>query len=140
MRPRSIKVAIGLLLFAAVAFLLFWLAWFFAPDLVRISNERCYVVFEQAFPLADAWCGIACVVGAAGLWLRRPWGLLFTLMAGGAAIFLGLMDLLYDLEYGTFLLGTAEAYTELLIVLLLLALGPVVVSIAWKERAYCLSG
>jgi hypothetical protein len=59
-------------------------------------------------------------------------------MAGGAAIFLGLMDLLYDLEHGTFLLGTAEAYTELLIVVLVLGLGPVVTWLVWRERYWAL--
>jgi len=29
------------------------------PEAVRISNERCYIAFEESFPLADAWCAIA---------------------------------------------------------------------------------
>lgn len=137
-RPWSINLAIGLYLFATAAFILFWLAWFLVPEAVRISNERCYLAFEESFPLADAWCAIASLLAAIGLWQQRPWGLLFSLMAGGAAIFLGLMDLLWDLRTGTFLLGTAEAYTELLIVVLLLALGPIVTWLVWRERGWAL--
>jgi len=139
-RPRSINMAIGLYLFATVAFILFWLAWFLVPQAVRLSNEACYILFEETFPPADAWCAFASLLAALGLWHRRPWGLLFGLMAAGAAIFLGLMDLWWDVRQGVYLMGTAEAYIELIIVLLLLGLGPVVAWLVWKGRGWLLAG
>ena len=137
-RPPGINVAIGLYLFATIAFILFWLAWFLAPEAIRLSNEECYIRFEETFPPADAWCALASFVAALGLWRRRPWGLLFGLMAAGAAIFLGLMDFWWDVRHGVYLSGTAEAYMELAIVLLLLGLGPVVAWLVWKERGWLL--
>jgi hypothetical protein len=133
-RPRGFWVIVGLLLFATVATALFWIAWFFLPGSVQASNWECYIVFEQAFPLADAWMAIAALIGAIGLWRRKDWGFLFSLLAGSAAIFLGLMDLLYDLEHGTFAQLTAESLIELAIVVLVLALGPVVITYLWSNR------
>jgi phage shock protein PspC (stress-responsive transcriptional regulator) len=133
-RPRGFWVIVGLLLFATVAITLYWIAWFFIPNSVQASNWECYIVFEQAFPLADAWLAIAALIGAIGLWRRKDWGFLFGLLAGGAAIFLGLMDLLYDLEHGTFAQLTSESLIELVIVVLVLALGPVVITYLWTRR------
>jgi len=93
-----------------------------------------YVNFEQAFPLADGWLVLAALLGVIGLCKKREWGILFMLLAGSAAIFLGLMDLLYDLEHAMFTPLTAEAGTELAIVILLLVLGPVVILLAWRNR------
>lgn len=133
-RPRGFWVIVGLLLFATVATALFWIAWFFLPGSVQASDWECYIVFEQAFPLADAWMAIAALIGAIGLWRRKDWGFLFGLLAGSAAIFLGLMDLLYDLEHGTFAQLTGESLIELAIVVLLLALGPVILTYLWTRR------
>ena len=64
----------------------------------------------------------------------RDWGFLFMLLAGSAAIFLGLMDLLYDLQHGIFSEMTAESTIELGIVIFLLVLGPTVISLTWSRR------
>jgi hypothetical protein len=133
-RPRGFWVIVGLLLFATVATALFWIAWFFLPGSVQASDWECYIVFEQAFPLADTWMAIAALIGAIGLWRRKDWGFLFGLLAGSAAIFLGLMDLLYDLEHGTFTKLNAESLIELAIVVLLLTLGPVILTYLWTRR------
>ncbi len=138
-RPFEINVVIGLGLFAAVAVCLYWITWFAAPQFIQAraladADYQIYVNFEQAFPLADGWLALASLVGVLGLWRMRNWGFLFMLLAGGAAIFLGLMDLLYDLEHGMFALFTAEAAVELVIVILLLALGPVMIVLLWRRR------
>jgi membrane protein DedA with SNARE-associated domain len=64
----------------------------------------------------------------------RDWGFLFMLLAGSSAIFLGLMDLLYDLKHDMFVPLTTEAAIELIIVLLLLLLGSGVIVTMWRVR------
>lgn len=64
----------------------------------------------------------------------RDWGFLFMLLAGSSGIFLGLMDLLYDLENNMFVPFTPEAATELLIVIILLILEPVLIALTWRHR------
>ena len=138
-RPPAARFLIGLGFFAAAAVALYWLAWFAAPVLVQsrapgAADYGLYVAFEQAFPLGDGWLAVTSLLGAVGLIRRRPWGFLFLLLAGSAAVFLGLMDLLYDLEHGLFVPLTPAAGLELAIVALLLALGPTVIVITWTRR------
>jgi len=106
-----------------------------APEAIQTRpGDPIYLAFELSFPLADGWFVLACVLGAVGLWRMRDWGLLFTLLAGSVAIFLGLMDLLFDLQQGIFVPLTGEALIELVIVVLLLTLGPFVIVAAWRQR------
>jgi len=134
-RPRIISVLIGLNVFAAVATVLYWIAFFTMPEAIQTRpGDPVYLAFELAFPLADSWLVVAATLGAIGLWKMRDWGFLFTLLAGSAAIFLGLMDLLFDLENGIFVPLTFEALTELAIVVLLLSLGPFAIVATWRQR------
>jgi hypothetical protein len=134
-RPRIISALIGLNIFAAVATTLYWIAFFTVPEAIQARpGDPVYLAFERAFPLADAWLVVAAILGAIGLWKMRDWGFLFSLLAGSAAIFLGLMDLLFDLENGIFVPLTGEALTELAIVVLLLVLGPFSILATWRQR------
>jgi uncharacterized membrane protein (DUF2068 family) len=142
-RPPAVNFLVGLGIFTAVAVGLYWAAWFGSPDLVQSRTPAdadyvAYVTFEEAFPLADAWLALCALIGAVGLHRMRPWGFLFMLLAGSAAMFLGFMDLLYDLEHGIFATLTPESTIELIIVTITLALGPVVIYLTWKQRALLL--
>jgi len=138
-RPGEVNFVIGIGIFAVAAIILYWVTWFAAPEFIQARapeapDYQIYVNFEQAFPLADGWLAIAALIGIIGLWKMRDWGFLFMLLAGSSAIFLGLMDLLYDLEHAMFVPLTAEAATELAIVILLLALGPLMIVLLWRNR------
>jgi hypothetical protein len=138
-RPREINWAIGIGVFCVAAVALYWTVWFAAPQFIQARQPGdpdyfLYVNFEQAFLLADAWLATAALIGAIGLWRMRDWGWLFMLLAGSSAIFLGLMDLLYDLQHGMFAPLTAEAAVERLIVILLLVLGPLSIGLLWRSR------
>jgi hypothetical protein len=140
-RTRAVNLLIGLGLFAAAAISAYWAAWVFAPDLVQSrspadADYAIYVAFEQAFPLADGFLAVVALAGAVGLWKMRAWGFLCMLVAGGAALFLGCMDLLYDLEHRMFTPLTAEALIELGIVTLVWLLGLVVIGVTWHERRH----
>ena len=140
-RPRAVNVLIGLGFFAALAISSFWLVWFAAPELVQARSPAdpdypLYVAFERACPLADAWLALTALLGAVGLCRMRPQGFLAMLLAGSAAIFLGLLDLLYDLEHGMFVPLSAGALIELAFVLLLLVLGPLVIGLSWQQRRF----
>ena len=138
-RPRGVNFVIGLEIFTVVGVVLYWTTWFFAPEIIQARSPdahdyQIYVTFEQAFPLADSWLAIAALIGVVGLWRMRDWGFLFSLLASSAAIFLGLMDLLYDLEHGMFIPFTSEAGIELIIVLLMLLLAPLQIYLLWRHR------
>jgi hypothetical protein len=136
---RSTYWLIGIGLFAAVVIPLYWVLWFCVPEVIQVfppgsPEYPAYATYEEAFLLADAWLALSALIGTIGMWKRREWGLLFMLLAGGSAIFLGLMDLLYDLQHAVFVPLTAEAAVELGIVAVVLGVGSTVIVLAWRHR------
>ncbi len=133
------NILIGLGVFAFISVTAYWFVWFTNPAWIQSrtpsdADYPIYTAFEQAFVLADAWLAATALVGAVGLSKRRPWGLLFMLLAGSASIFLGLMDLLYDLQHQIFIPLSPGSTIELIIVCLLLAFGPVTIILSWRNR------
>ena len=125
--------------FAFLAILAYWVAWFLAPQVVQSltpqdPDYRIYVAFEQAFILADSWLAVNGLAGAIGLARQRSWGFLCMLLAGGSGVFLGLMDMLYDLQHGVFSALTSATLIELVIVIFLLIFSPLVIYLTWINR------
>ena len=81
-----------------------------------------------------AFVAIAALIGAIGLWRMKDWGFLSMLLAAGGAFFLGLEDLLFDLENHMFVPFNVAAIIELAIVLVIMALGPIMTVLLWKHR------
>ena len=138
-RPTDINVVIGIGIFAFLAVCAYWAAWFLAPETVQSrtaadADYAAYVAYEQAFPLPDAFLALVSVIGVIGLWKMRDWGFLSMLLAAGAAFFLGLEDLLYDLQHNMFTPFNGAAAIELTIVLVIMALGPTMTVLLWKHR------
>ena len=136
-RSRTLSWIVAYFAFIGVVIILFWVL-FFTTDWLHLSDWECYYVFERSFPLADAWLALCCFVAAAGLWRDRAHGLLFGLLACGAAIFLALMDLLYSLENGVFWPFTMDSVIELAIVMLLLIPAAWIITWLWRHRAQLL--
>ena len=132
--PRGLGVIIGVLIFAAVLTALYWVL-FFSGSGAAVTNDPRYLAFEYAFPAADAWMAIGAVIGAVGLLRHRSWGVLFALLAGSASIYLGLMDVLFDLENGIYLLGGVNVDVEVVINVLTLGLGSALIWYVWSRRS-----
>jgi hypothetical protein len=129
--------------FAIVLTVAYWIIWFFVDrDLLASSHAATYFAFENAFPLADAWLALTLACGVIGLARRRAFGLLATLLAGGAGIYLGCMDVLFDLENGIYASrpgGDASgSLIELAINILTFALGAAIVTWVWRHRRWLL--
>ena len=125
----------GLFCFAAVS--LFWITWFVYPGFIQSKSPgdpqyEMYTIFERSFIVADSWLAISSLVGAVGVWRGKRWGYLFLLLAGSSAIFLGLMDLVFDLQNSMFFPTTFEVLIEIVIIVLLLILGPLIVLKTWR--------
>lgn len=138
-RPANINIVIGIGIFTVVAMIAYWFAWFVTPEVVQArtpadSDYAIYVAYEQAFPLPDAFVTLAALVGVIGLWKMRDWGFLSMLLAAGGAFFLGLEDLLFDLQHNMLIPFTGAAGIELAIVLVIMALGPTMTVLLWKHR------
>lgn len=124
---------------ALAALVAYWTLWAVARPVVATSTQQGYVDFEQAFPVADAWLGVAVLLAVVSARRRRPVALLWLLAAGGAGIYLFCMDVTWDLQHGTYGTG-AGGLIELAVNLLTAGLSGWILRWAWRRRAALLGG
>ena len=136
MNRRGIE---AMLLVAIALDVVYWTLWFTQRDWIASEHRQAYYDFENAFPLADAWLGLACLLALVTLHQRRPSALLWLLCSGSAGLYLFGMDFLYDLEHGIFAKGGGGAF-EAVIVALTLVFSVTVLSWSWRHRGELLSG
>jgi hypothetical protein len=129
----------AMLLVAIVLDLAYWAIWFTQRDWIASDTRQAYYEFEDAFPLADLWLGVACVLALVTLRRRQQSALFWLLCAGSAGLYLFSMDLLYDLENDIFSKGAGGAF-EAVIVLLTLVFSVTVLTWTWRHRGELLSG
>ena len=117
----------------------YWGIWWADRRVIASEDSQGYYRFENAFPLADLWLGIACVLALVSMRRRRPEALFWLLCAGSAGVYLACMDLLYDLQNDIFLSGTGGV-VEAVIVLLTVVFSISVLRWTWQHRGELLSG
>lgn len=117
----------------------YWTIWFTNRDWIASEHNHAYYEFENAFPLADFWLGVACLLALVTLRARRPSALIWLVCAGSAGLYLFSMDFLYDVENGIFTKGGGGAF-EAVIVALTLFFSVTVLTWSWRHRGELLSG
>ncbi len=127
------------MVFAALLIAAYWAVWFGGGrDLLASSHAASYYTFENAFPAADGWLALTLLLAALGLALNRPWALLWGLLAGGAGVYLGCMDVLFDLENGIYLVpkggDPSAVIIEASINVLTFLLSAVALTYLWQRR------
>jgi hypothetical protein len=128
----------GMLVVAVLLDVTYWTIWFSNRDWIASEHTKAYYDFENAFPLADLWLGIACLLALVTLRAGRPSALLWLLCSGSAALYLFAMDFLYDVENGIFAKGGGGAF-EAVIVALTLFFSVTVLTWSWRHRGELLS-
>ena len=103
------------------------------------EHTQAYYDFENAFPLADAWLGVACLLALVCLRTHRPMALFWLVAAGSAGLYLFGMDFLYDVENGIFTKGSGGA-VEAVIVVLEVVFAVTVLRWSWTHRGELLGG
>src|SRR5512134_2708236 len=113
-----------LLLVVAGGTVAYWVD-FFVRGTVHVVEEEWWIRFERAFPVADGFMAVTSLVAAVGLLSGDDYGVAFGLVAGGALVFLGLMDLTFNVQNGLFRLlpGSAQMWAEAVIIAWSLGLG-----------------
>jgi hypothetical protein len=117
----------------------YWSIWFTDRDVLASEHTQAYYDFENAFPLADLWLGVACLLALVTLSRRTPMALFWLIAAGSSGMYLFGMDLLYDLEHDIFTSGGGGA-VEAGIVTVTLVFSITVLRYAWTRRAELLAG
>jgi len=131
--PTSLKSVALLLYLTGILTVVYWVVYF-TSGAVQAESSEVYIAFEDAFPAADGWMTLACFLAGAGLLRGRAWGLLFGVAAGSAMIFLGLMDVLFNLQHGMYALGGVEMAIETVINVWTLGFGSFVIWFLWSRR------
>ncbi len=127
------RFIVGMLVAAILLDVVYWTLWFTDRSAIASLDTQAYYQFENAFPLADAWLGLTCVMALVTLLRGSERALFWLIAAGSAGAYLGSMDLLYDLENGIFTTGGGGAF-ELVIVILTWAFSLTVLSWSWRHR------
>ena len=120
---------------AALGTMAYWLAYF-AAGTVQTSADPAYAAFENAFPLADGYMAACYLVSAArlahGHVAAVPWGI----AAGSAMVFLGCMDVLFNLEHGKYGDMTGAMAIEIAINVICLTFGPFTIIRLWRASGH----
>lgn len=129
------RIHAALMALAALGTAAYWIAYF-GSDLTHVRADTVYLAFENAFPLADGWMALAYLLSAWYLWRGDHRAVLWGLCAGSAMIFLGLMDLLFNIEQGHFQppIG-AQMWLEIAIMAFCLTFGPFTIWRLWRHLA-----
>jgi hypothetical protein len=113
------RVVISLLVGAIVLDIAYWTIWFAQRDWIASEHSQAYYDFENAFPLADLWLGVGCVLALVALVRGASYAGFWVVCAGSAGLYLFGIDFLYDVEHGIFTRGSAGAFEGLVVALTL---------------------
>src|SRR5450432_4002235 len=134
--PRGGRFILGVLIFGVVATIAYWVVWFGVDrEILASAHTESYYAFENSFPVADAWMTLTGLAAIVALFRRRASALLWSIAAGTTSIYLGLLDVLFDLENGIYhSADTGGVVVEIVINVLTLSMGAVVLVWAWRSR------
>ena len=86
-----------LLIGTAVGLIYYWVD-FYMKGRVQAVDEDWYIRFQKAFTVADLWTAVCAIIGAIGLLTGQAFGALFAVIAASSLIFLGLMDVTFNIQ------------------------------------------
>lgn len=123
----------AMLVIAILIDIAYWSIWFVDRDVLASENTQAYYDFENAFPLADLWLGVACLLAFVALRRESRSATFWLTCAGSAGLYLFGMDFLYDVENGIFTSG-GGGVIEAVIVALTLVFSLTVLRFAWSRQ------
>ncbi|HYP74920.1 MAG TPA: hypothetical protein VER12_03130 [Polyangiaceae bacterium] len=134
--PRGGRFILAVILFGVLSTLAYWVIWFAVDrEILASAHSDSYYAFENAFPVADSWMVGCGVLASVALVRRRASSLLWVIAAGATSIYLGLLDVLFDLENGIYhSADTGGVCVEVAINVLTLTFGAVITIWAWRAR------
>ena len=119
---KSGVVRAWLMILTGAGILLFWVA-FFTIGLAPENAPPCYLTFEHSFPPPDGLLALGLIVAGAMVLNGRPGGRNLSLVSAGGLLFLGVIDISFNLQNGIYGLGLGEMISMAAINIWCLALG-----------------
>ena len=133
---RADRLHAAWLLIAALATVAYWIVYF-SSGATQLRSDAVYLGFESAFPLADGWMALCLTLAAIFLWRGDRRALLWGLCGASAMVFLGCIDLLFNIEQGHFQRAlNPELAAECVIVAFCGLFGPFTIWRLWRHPAW----
>ena len=123
-----INIIIGILqILGASAIIWFWYDWFKNQN-KNPENTESYLSHERSFPIVDlGWIVPTLIIAAIGNFIGEKFGIFFSAVSGGALVFLGVIDITYNVQQGRH----KSHPSDLILNLVVLIGGIVVIIYAW---------
>ncbi len=96
-----------LMILTGAGIILFWIA-FFSFNLVPENAPACYLTFEHSFPPPDGLLALGLIAAGILVLRGRPAGRTLSLVNAGGLLFLGVIDISFNLQNGIYGLGLDE--------------------------------
>jgi hypothetical protein len=106
----------------------------FMAGSVRTEESASYLDFERSFQLADTYLATASAAAALACWRRDQRALPLGLMASSASIYLGCMDVLYNVRHAKYRQVTPAMAVEIAINAYSLVVSPLAAWTLWRQR------
>ena len=122
------KIIATLEIIGSIAIIGFWIGWFLDIFKSIPSSEQLYPIyfaFESSFPLPDLWIVILLLISAYSIFMNKPYKSQLTASAGGALIFLGLIDMSFNIQQNIY------SYDVFNVIINLLSLSLGIILIYW---------
>ena len=126
------RVHAALMGVATLATLAYWITYF-GNGATMVRSDNVYTSFESAFPVADGWMALSYLLAAVFLLKGDRRAVLWGICAGSAMIFLGAIDVLFNLEQGLFTHGGPEMAAEIVINIFCWIFGPFTIWRMWRH-------
>ena len=117
----------------AVGIIVFWI-YFFKYENKNPEKGAIYLGFERSFPPADlGWITPTLLISAIGLLLGQAFGVFFSIVSGSALIFLGLLDISFNIRQGAYKAKKSDIILNLTINLICIVAGPLFLIYGWMN-------
>lgn len=128
-----INIIIAVLeLLLGVGFIGFWL-YFFAVENRNAEQSEIYLSFERSFPVPDlGWITPCLFIAGIGILMEQSYGVFFTIISGSALVFLGLLDISFNIQNEGYTKSIADTVMNLSINLICIILGPLFLIYAYR--------
>lgn len=109
----------------AVGIVGFWI-YFFLVENKNSERSKEYLAYERSFPVPDLiWITPGLIVSAIGVLSDQFWGYIVTIAVSGGLIFLGLVDISFNVQNKQYTSNIGDAIMNAFINLACVTLGPI---------------
>ena len=131
-KDRMINIIMAILqILLGIGFVGFWVIFYFT-EYKNPKMEETAFTHEKSFPLPDlVWIMPCLFIAGFGILLEQKFGFFFSALAGSGMMFLGLIDLAFNIQNDVFKEKEFGTYVGIFIILLMLIFGPICIVFAW---------